>query len=312
MSKILRIDTKEKTYIFEEPGEDLVSLGGRGLTSKLILDEVPATCHPLSKFNKLVIAPGLLSGTAADNSGRLSIGAKSPLTGGIKENNTGGLVSQKLARLGIKAIVLENKPENESHSLIVIKKDSVEMVPANEYEGFGNYEVVKKLWRKYGKRVGVMSIGPAGEQCLTSASIQFADPNRPPGRAAGRGGLNAVMGSKGVKAIVVDDKGADRVPIADPEAFKTANKRWVEMLKNHPVTGQGLPGLGTAILVNLINEAGALPTKNFRSGCFKHAQDISGERMVDLIKERGGVVKEGCHPGCIIHCSQAYHDKDGN
>ena len=226
MSEILRINTKEKTYTLEEPGEDLVSLGGRGLTSKLVLDEVPATCHPLSKLNKLVIAPGLLSGTAAANSGRLSIGAKSPLTGGIKESNTGGLVSQKLARLGIKAIVLEDKPEDESYSLILIKKDAVEILRANEYEGLGNYEVVEKLWRKYGKRVGVMSIGPAGEQCLISASIQFADPNGRPGRAAGRGGLGAVMGSKGVKAIVVDDKGAERVPDMFKETLPPHNTTW--------------------------------------------------------------------------------------
>jgi len=156
-----------------------------------------------------------------------------------------------------------------------------------------------------------MSIGPAGEQRLSAACINFADTNGRPGRAAGRGGLGAVMGSKGIKAIVVDDSGADRVPVANPEAFKAANKRWVEILKGHPVTGQGLPAYGTAILINIINEAGALPTKNFRFGRFEHAQDISGERMAELIEARGGKTKEGCHPGCVIQCSNVYHDKDG-
>lgn len=311
MSTILRINTREKTHSFEEAGGDLTYLGGRALTSRLLLNEVPPTCHPLGKSNKLIVSPGLLSGTAAANSGRLSVGAKSPLTGGIKESNSGGLVSQKLAKLGINAIVLEDKPEDAGFSLIVIKKDSVEILPADEYVGLGNNEVMKRLWEKYGKRVGVMSIGPAGEQRLTAACINFADPNGRPGRAAGRGGLGAVMGSKGVKAIVVDDSGSGKVPVANPEAFKAANKRWVEMLRGHPVTGQGLPTYGTAVLINIINEAGALPTKNFRSGRFEYAQDISGERIAELIEKRGGKTKEGCHPGCVIQCSNVYNDKDG-
>lgn len=312
MSKILRINTKEKTYGFEEAAGDMASLGGRGLTSRMVLNEVPPTCHPLSKSNKLIIAPGLLTGTAAANSGRISVGAKSPLTGGIKESNSGGILSQKLARLGIKALVLEDKPENDAFSIVVIKKGSVEILPADAYMGLGNKETIRKLWDKYGKRVGVMSIGPAGEQRLTAACINFADPNGRPGRAAGRGGLGAVMGSKGIKAIVVDAAGAEKIPLADPEAFKAANKRWVEILKGHPVTSQGLPAYGTAILINIVNEAGGLPTKNFRYGRFEHAQELSGERMAELIEKRGGKTKEGCHPGCVIQCSNVYHDKNGN
>jgi aldehyde:ferredoxin oxidoreductase len=311
MSRLLRINTRKKTFTFEEPSQDLAGLGGRGLTSKIVLKEVPPTCHPLSKENKLIIAPGLLSGTAAANSGRISVGAKSPLTGGIKESNSGGLASQKLAKLGIKAIVLEDKPEDGGFSLILIKKDSVEILPADEYAGLGNGETMKRLWERYGKHQGVISIGPAGEQRLTAASIHFADPNGRPGRAAGRGGLGAVMGSKGIKAIVVDDTGTGKIPLADPEAFKKANKRWVEILRSHPVTSQALPAYGTAVLINILNEAGALPTKNFRSGRFEHAQAISGEHMAELIKARGGKTKEGCHPGCVIQCSNVYHDSEG-
>jgi aldehyde:ferredoxin oxidoreductase len=311
MSRILRINTRNKTHTLEEAGADLASLGGRALTSRLILKEVPPRCHPLSRENKLVIAPGLLTGTPAANSGRLSVGGKSPLTGGIKESNTGGLVSQKLARLGIKALILEDKPEEGDFSLVLIKKDSVEVLPAGDYVGLGNNEVMKRLWERYG-RVGVMSIGPAGEQRLSAACINCADPKGRPGRAAGRGGLGALMGSKKIKAIVVDDKDAPRVPVADPEAFKKANKRWVEILRGHPVTSQGLPAYGTAVLINIINEAGALPTKNFRYGRFEHAQEISGERIAELIQERGGKTKDGCHPGCVIQCSNVYHDKEGN
>lgn len=312
MSKILRINTKEKTASFEEPSEVYKALGGRALTSKMILNEVPATCHPLSRDNKLIFAPGLLSGSPAANSGRMSVGAKSPLTGGIKESNTGGLMSQKLARLGIKAIVFEDKPDDDAYSMIVIKKDSVEFLPADEYVGVLNGDMMPKLWDRFGKRVGVASIGPAGEQRLTGASIQFVDPKGHAGRAAGRGGLGAVMGSKKIKAMVVDDSGTERIKMHDPEAFKAANKEWVEILTGHSVSGEGLPSYGTAVLVNIVNEAGALPTKNFRSGRFDHAQDISGETMSETIEKRGGIVAEGCHPGCVIKCSQCYHDKDGN
>ncbi len=311
MSKILRINTRSRTFTFEETPEELAGMGGRALTSRMVLNEVPATCHPLGSANKLVIAPGLLTGSPAANSGRLSAGAKSPLTGGIKESNSGGFVSQKLAKLQISAVVLEDKPDDDAYSMIVINKDGVKILPADEYAGLGNYETIEKLWTKYGKNTGVMSIGQAGEQRLKAASIQQADLKGTPGRALGRGGLGAVMGSKKIKAIVVDDKGCDRLTMADPDAFKTANKRWVEMLNAHPVTGQGLPGLGTAVLVNVINEAGAFPTKNFRTGRFEHAQDISGEKMVENIEARGGIVSEGCHPGCIIRCSQVYNDKDG-
>ncbi len=311
MGKLLRINTKEKTFHFEEVPQDYAGLGGRALTSKMILDEVPATCHPLGKANKLIFAPGILSGSPAADSGRLSAGAKSPLTGGIKESNAGGIVSQKLARLGITALILEGKPENDDYSMIVINNDGVEILPASDLAGKGNYEVMENLWAKYGKNTGVLSIGQAGEQCLKSASIQQTDMSGRPGRAHGRGGLGAVMGSKKIKAIVVDDKGASRVEVKDKDAFKAANKRWVEMLTSHPVSGEGLPALGTAVLVNVINEAGTFPTKNFRTGRFEHAQDISGEKMAENIEARGGITTEPCHPGCVIKCSNVYHDKDG-
>ncbi len=311
MGNLLRINTRNKTFGFEETPKAYEGLGGRALTAKMILDEVPATCHPLGKSNKLIFAPGILAGSAAADSGRLSAGAKSPLTGGIKESNAGGLVSQKLARLGIAALVLEDRPEQADYSIIVINKDGVKVLPAGELVGKGNYAVMESLWQTYGKSVGVLSIGQAGEQCLKGASINQADINGRPGRAHGRGGLGAVMGSKKIKAIVVDDKGTPRLEMKDPDAFKAANKKWVDMLQQHPVTGQGLPALGTAVLVNVINEAGTFPTKNFRTGRFEHAKDISGEKMAELIQQRNGITTEPCHPGCVIRCSNVYHDKDG-
>ncbi len=310
MGKLLRINTREKSSSFEDMPQAYAGLGGRALTSKMILDEVPATCHALGKNNKLIFAPGVLSGSPAADSGRLSAGAKSPLTGGIKESNAGGLVSQKLARLGIAGLVLEDKPEGDDFNVLVINNEGVKIKPAGDLVKSGTYDVMEKLWDEYGK-VGVLAIGQAGEQCLKGASINQADMNGNPGRAHGRGGLGAVMGSKKIKAIVVDDKGCERLEIKDKEAFKAANKRWVDMLHTHPVTGEGLPALGTAVLVNVINEAGTLPTKNFRSGRFEHAKEISGEAMAETIEKRGGITTEGCHPGCVIKCSNVYHDKDG-
>lgn len=311
MGKLLRINTRERSSSFEQVPEAYAGLGGRGLTSKIVLNEVAANCHPLGKNNKLIFAPGILAGSPAADSGRLSAGAKSPLTGGIKESNAGGLVSQKLARLGISALILEDRPDDDKYSIIVINNEGVKILPAKEIVGKGNYAVMENLWQTYGKSVGVLSIGQAGEQCLKGASINQADMNGRPGRAHGRGGLGAVMGSKKIKAIVVDDKGAARLEMKNPDAFKEANKKWVNILNSHPVTGQGLPTYGTAVLVNVINEAGALPTKNFTSGRFEFASDISGEKMEELIKQRGGITTEPCHPGCVIKCSNVYHDAQG-
>ena len=312
MSRILRINTAERTYSFEEMG-DYAGLGGRALTSKMVSVEVPPRCHALSAENKLVIAPGILSGTMAANSGRISVGAKSPLTGTIKESNSGGVVSQKLAKLNIAAVVLEGKPAAAAAFMTIkIDKDGVQFDDAPGDVFMDNYAYAKILDEKFGGKACVALAGPAGCQGLKASTIQFTDPDGRPARSAGRGGLGAVMGAKKVKAIVVDDKAAPGVEYADKDAFKAANKKWVDILKNHPVTSQGLPGFGTAILVNIINEAGALPTKNFRSGRFEFANDVSGETMSATIEKRGGKVKEGCHPGCIIQCSQCYNDKDGN
>src|SRR3990172_4315595 len=196
-----------KSFRWEEVKPEWQGLGGRALTSRIVREEVPPTCHPLSAANKLVVAPGLLTGAPAANAGRISVGGKSPLTGGIKESNSGGIASIKLARLGVKAVVVEGKPADGVFSLVKITKAGVEFLPADEYVGLGNYETMARLWERFGKGVGVASIGQAGEKRLTGASIHFADPAGRPGRAAGRGGLGALMGAKKLKALVVDDKG---------------------------------------------------------------------------------------------------------
>lgn len=309
MLRILRINTRTKEYKFEELGA-FAGLGGRALTSRVINTEVPANCHPLSADNKLVFAGGVLAGTMAANSGRVSVGAKSPLTGGIKESNAGGQFAHKLPKMGLQAIILEDKPEDGS-SIIKISSDKVEFLPADEIKGMKTYSSQEKLRAQFGEKCVTAMVGPAGEQCLQASTIQFSDPEGQPTRSAGRGGMGAVMGSKGVKAIVLDADANEKRQMGDPDAFKDARKEWVDVLTKHPVTSQGLPGFGTAVLVNVVNEAGALPTKNFRMGRFDGAENISGETMAETIEKRGGKTKHGCHTGCIIQCSQVYNDKDG-
>ena len=307
--KILRINTRTKDFKFEDLG-DLAGLGGRALTSRVINREVPADCHPLSAENKLVFAAGVLGATNAANSGRVSVGAKSPLTGGIKESNSGGQFAHTLPKLGLLAIILEDKPEAGAPlQEIFVTADKV-VFKDSPVAGLKTYAAQEKLLAAYGEKAVTAMVGPAGEQCLAASTIQFSDPEGLPSRSAGRGGMGAVMGSKGVKAIILDPNANVKTVYGNEELFKEARKEWVDILRGHPVTSQGLPGFGTAVLVNVINEAGALPTKNFRFGKFDGAEKISGESMAEAIEKRGGKTKHGCHTGCIIQCSQVYNDKD--
>lgn len=305
--KIYRVNMTELSTSIEDVPQDWAGHGGRGLTSTIVAAEVPPTCHPLGPNNRLVFAPGLLSGTVAANSGRLSAGAKSPLTGGIKESNAGGTSAQLLARCGCKALIIEGQPKEDKWYSIAISPDGISVSEETELVGKGNYEVAKTLSAKLGGKQGVITIGPAGEMKMTSANISVMDPDGNL-RSNGRGGLGAVMGSKKVKFITIDPKDG-KVAIANPDEFKTANRAFAKALVDNPVT-QGLKTYGTNVLVNVINEAGGLPTKNFTLGQFDGHDKISGETMYDIIQERGGKPSHNCHAGCVIQCSQVYNDKD--
>jgi aldehyde:ferredoxin oxidoreductase len=314
MDTILRIDVgaKDGPRVVKEPVGKYAGLGGRALTSTLVAREVPPLCHPLGPENKLVIAPGLLAGSAAGQSGRLSVGCKSPLTGGIKEANAGGQAAQVMARLGYAAIVLEGRPEGDPTWLVHIDKDGVKVESDPSLRLLGNYDLIEAIKKRYGDKVACISIGPAGEMRMASASVACTDVEMHPTRHAGRGGVGAVMGSKGIKVIVLDDEGTKTREPKDPEKFLAANKVWVEGLKRHPVTGGGLPSFGTNVLTNIINEAGGFPVNNFSKGQFPGASKISGETCAALETERGGLATHGCHRGCVIECSGIYNDAKGN
>jgi len=304
-----------RTAAYEDVPEKYKLLGGRALTSTLIYDEVDPTCHPLGPNNKLIFAPGIVTGTNAPTSGRVSVGGKSPLTGGIKESNAGSNWPQLVARLGLKAIVVEGCPEDDGWWGLHITKDGATFFPADEYAGKSLYEVYPPLFAKFGKKVGIMGIGVAGEMKMAMAGICFNDIDNRPSRYSGRGGLGAVAGSKHLKLIVVDGKGGPGVEIANKELFDQGRKKLTKAIGEHALTkpGGGLNAYGTAVLVNIINEAGGLPTRNFREGRFEGAAKISGEAMAELCEKRGGVGVMGhaCHPGCIIKCSNVIPNPDG-
>jgi len=297
------------TTSIENVPQEWAGMGGRGLTSTIVAAEVPPTCHPLGPNNKLVFAPGLLSGTVAASSGRLSAGAKSPLTGGIKESNAGGTSAQFLARCGCKALIIEGMPKEDKWYSIALTAGSLTISEETELVGKGNYTVAKTLSEKLGGKQGVITIGPAGEMKLSGANLSVVDPNGNL-RSNGRGGLGAVMGSKKVKYISIDPQD-NKVEITNPDAFKDANRAFAKALVDNQIS-QGLKTYGTNILVNVINEAGALPTRNFTQGQFEGHDKISGETMHDIIQERGGKPSHNCHAGCVIQCSQIYKDKDKN
>jgi len=312
MDRFLRINMTTKQATFTDMPAEYSGLGGRGLTSAIIAGEVNPRCHPLAAENKLVIAPGLLTGTPASSSGRLSLGAKSPLTGGIKEGSTGGMAGQKLGRLNIAATIIEGVPQDDKLYVIHIDKDGVTILPGDELRGLGNNATVAKLTEKYGSKVGYISIGQAGEMKLTVSSIATSDMDNIPCRHAGRGGLGAVMGSKGVKAVVVDDSGAESVPLGDSQEFSRYNKIWAKCVLSDANTGKAMAVFGSAAAVPIISGEGAFPTRNFRYGQFDGAPNISGKTMRKLIKERGGKPTAPCSPGCVTRCHRTYNDANGN
>jgi aldehyde:ferredoxin oxidoreductase len=217
-----------------------------------------------------------------------------------------------MARLGYAAIIIEGESKSDDLYKVFIDKDKVEITPANEFKMTTNYDMADKMKALHGEKVAMVSIGPAGEMKLCASSIAVTDREFRPSRHAGRGGVGAVMGSKGIKVIILDDAGCGMRKPKDPERFKAANKLFVGGLRKHAVTGEGLPAYGTNVLTNVINEAGAYPTYNFQKGQYADAAKISGEAQAELEEKRGGNPTHGCHVGCAIRCSGIFVDKDGN
>ncbi len=310
--KLLRVDLAKKQAVFQDTPQKYQDLGGRGLGAKILLEEVDASCDPLGKDNKLVFACGLLPYPQISSAGRLSAVSKSPLTGGIKESNAGGTFAHALARLGIQALVLEGKPADEGLCLLEVSSSSVSFVPCDHLAGKGNYDTANELLRSYGKSSSAVMIGPAGEMTLPAAAIVGTDITGDPSRAAARGGLGAVMGSKRVKAIVIKGTGSLHLDPKDPGAFEDALSRFHQALQTPFMVGPFLK-MGTTSAVGAVDKFGAFPTRNFSTGSFEGVASISGDTVLSLVTARGGKGRFGlpCLAGCRIRCSSVIPDEKG-
>jgi aldehyde:ferredoxin oxidoreductase len=309
MEKILRVDVSRMTVAAEPVAEKYLKVGGRSLIAKLLLDEVRPACEPLGKHNKLIIATGLLSGTGLSSSGRISIGGKSPLTGTIKESNAGGISADRLARLGIKAVIIEGSPRDDQWYVLRITPQGCSFLPAEPYLGMGTYAFCEKILAQF-PEAAITCIGPAGEKLYCAAAIATIDKEGKPGRFSGRGGLGALMGSKKIKALIIEGKGS--VPLADPEKFKAARTTYTQLLKDAP-SSKAYREFGTAAMVAAVNTLSGLPVNNFSRGRFDRAEEIGAEAINARIRQRGGEgrITHACMPGCVIGCSNVYADIQG-
>ena len=312
MDYLVRVNMSTQSISREKVPVQYAGLGGRALTSALVYHEVPPGCDPLGKNNKLVLAPGLLGGTGASSSGRISVGAKSPLTRCIKEANSGGTAGGYLARSGIRALVIEGEPAAGGRYILFLGKNKDYRLLEIDFQEKGIYALMDRLREKWGDAISVICVGPAGMNKLRSASVVVSDPDFQL-RFAARGGLGAVMGSKGLLAVVIESpEGKQRVSV-DKSKFIQTSRKLNRLLIENPKTGKTFREFGTTAIVKVVNEIGCLPTRNFSQGSFEGAESISGEALRDLIRERGGEGRSGkrCMPGCVICCSNVIPGPDG-
>lgn len=311
-SQVWRVNVREQSLKLEPVPDLWKRLGGRGLLARILLDEVDAQCDPLGPGNKLIFAPGLLVGHMLSSTDRISVGGKSPLTGGIKEANAGGRTGLHMTHMGIHALIVEDLPKEDGYWVLHLSLNGAKWEKADDLAGLGVYATAPKLLDKYGDKVAIAMIGPGGEMRMKAAGIQNLDKDKIPSRIAARGGLGAVMGSKGLKAIVFDHAGGQKPTIVDPDAFKVAQKDYTKAVMEHPqsITYRDY---GTAAMAQMTQRFAALPTHNFSKGTFEHVEDISGETLRDFTLTRGkpSDPSHACMAGCTIKCSNVFGGEDG-
>jgi len=291
--KIARINLSTGKISVEKLDENFAKkwLGTRGFGIHTLLKEIDPKADPLSEGNKIIYSTGPLTGTAAPTGGRYMVITKSPLTGYIAMANSGGFFGAELKFAGWDYLIVEGKSENPVY--ISIKDEEIEIKDASHIWGKKVSETEKILLEEFGdKHAQIASIGPAGENLVKFSAIMNNGH-----RAAARGGVGAVMGSKKLKAIIV--RGHNKTPLADRQKFISVVKEKINKLKNDPVAGSGLPKYGTAVLVNIINQNGLYPTRNFRSGVFEYAEEQSGEAMAAKYLKRN----KPCY-ACPIGCGR--------
>jgi len=310
--RMIRVDMNTRTATVEPFPDKWKLLAGRALSARILTEECDPGCDPLGPDNVLVVAPGMLAGTAAPTSGRISIGGKSPLTGGIKEANSGGNPGQDLMKLGYRAIVVKGQPDDpDARFGLEVRGDDVAVVPADDVKGMWNYALIEKLCKRYPETASFMSVGPAGEMRLKGASVACTDAEkeRHPARHAARGGLGAVMGSKGLKYVMVDPAKAPVRRPADAKGFFALCKTYTKDFREGPK--QKVFQFGTSAVVPVANMLNTFPYRNRTEGQSPDAQTLDGARIVESFEERGGGM-HNCMTGCIVRCSNVVHDADGN
>lgn len=309
--KLLRVNLESGDIRYETVPKTWRRFGGRALVARFLLDEVSPACDPLGPHNKLIWAPGLLVGHMLSSVDRISIGGKSPLTGGVKESNAGGTTGMQMAWLRLFGLIVEGGPAPDGRwQLLVVDGRGARLEPAADLAGLDLVETGRRLRERFHDKIAVSAIGTAGERLYRAAGITHMDNDRRLTRISARGGLGAVMGSKRLKAIVFDQSRANRPATVDPALFREASRRYIRALQEHPQTSVGYPIYGTAGMVQLCNTVGGIPTRNFSAGQFEGAEAISGETIHDLNKSRGGDTTHACMAGCIIKCSNVYHGPD--
>ena len=296
----------------ELTGEAIVK-AGRYLIAKTLLELDVATVDPLSPLNPLIFSAGPFAGTSWSNANRTSVGCKSPLTGGVKEANGGGTFSYGLGQLKIAGLTLHGA--SPSWVVLHVKKGGdVDFDDAAPYLGKGNFEAQALLHARYGKKVTIALCGPVGEYQGLIAGIAFSDKDGRPARLSARGGVGAVMGSKKVKAIVVD---LDKIPpFEDAKKVNAAIKDYAKMLLADSIVTNFYAKIGTMGMADLQNTLGGLPVRNFSAGQLVNVSTgekfkMGGEYISQLNVSRGGEHTHACMPGCVIQCSNVYHDANG-
>jgi aldehyde:ferredoxin oxidoreductase len=311
MRKYLHINLGDSSVETEELHGESVIRAGRYRIAKTLLERGVATLDPLSPENPLIFSAGPFAGTSFSNANRLSVGCKSPLTGGIKEANSGGTFAFALGQLEIAGLTLDGA----SADWVVIritKGGGITFDSAEPFLGKGNIEAARLLFETYGPKVSLGICGPVGEYLGLVAGIAFTDPEGRPVRLAARGGVGAVMGAKKVKAIVVD---MDKMPtFHDRKGLMGSIREYGKRLKAEPAI-EAFTLYGTAMVADLTNKVGGLPTRNFSSGTLVDSADgpmkLGGTYIRELNLERGGEPAHACMPGCLIQCSNIYVDDKG-
>ncbi|NQV58147.1 MAG: aldehyde ferredoxin oxidoreductase [Alphaproteobacteria bacterium] len=311
MRKYLHINLDDQSIDTEEMNGAACIRVGRHFIAKTLLEKGVATVDPLSPANALIFSAGPLAGTNFSNANRISVGCKSPLTGGIKEANAGGTFGFALGQLEISGLTLMGA--SADWVIIRITKDgAISFDDATPFMGMGNIETAALLFEKYGDKISMGLCGPVGEYQGLIAGISFPDPEGRPVRIAARGGVGAVMGSKKVKAIVVD---MNKMPtFHDRKKVMGGVREYGKLLRADPAI-EAFGMYGTAMVSDLTNQLGGLPTRNFSDGRLVDATEetlkLGGSYIRELTLERGGQTTHACMPGCLIQCSNVYVDDKG-